>query len=289
MKNIELTFITDDIENVKNCKIENCNTKETITINLPKTKIEEIFYKFKRKYPNFSKSYSNQTYTYSFSDIDNDDLSNLITASLNYQEKNINKETKKYQKNMIISIVATIIIIAFNIYIGPGADLPFIAIPIDLLAIGSIGYSIIKTNETKSKLSKIIGKNKKMLNDINNNQNKQVATINNQLENNHIQNKTASLLDTPLPQENKAAKKDTRSYSYDKDETTSPLDIPLDHQSKNEEAKKDTKTYSYDKDEPTSPLDIPFDYQIENEEEDDLSNDFDVLTVFEKPKKGPRR
>lgn len=258
MKNIELTFITDDIENVKNCNIENRNTKETIAIDLPKTKIEEIFYKFKRKYPNFSKSHSNQRYTYSFSDIDNDDLSNLITASLNYQEKNLNKETKKYQKNMIISIIATIIIIAFNIYIGPEADLPFLAIPIDLLAVGSIGYSIIKTNETKSKLSKIIGKNKKILKDINNNQNKQVATINNQLANNHIQNKTASLLDTPLPQENKTAKKDTRSYSYDKDEPTSPLDIPLD-------------------------------YQIENEEEDDLSNDFDVLSVFEKPKKGPRR
>ena len=54
----------------------------------------------------------------------------------------------------------------------------------------------------------------------------------------------------------------------------------------NEESKKDTKSYSYYKDKSTSPLDIPLDYQAENKEKDESSNDFDVLSVFEKPKKG---
>ena len=40
---------------------------------------------------------------------------------------------------------------------------------------------------------------------------------------------------------------------------------------KKKESKKDTKSYSYYKDKSTSPLNIPLDYQAENEEKDESS------------------
>lgn len=254
MKNIELTFITDDIGNVKNCTINNN------IIKLPEDKIEEIFNQFKRKYPNPSKSCQNRTHKYTFSDVDNDELSNLITTSLNYQIKYSNYQIKKYQKNMVISIVATLALIIFALVLGPSADLPlFYLIVTACTAINAFNLNnkIKKTNLNLSDITKI---NKKLLEDINAGQNKLVATKNSQTTYNHNQNKS----------------------------TSSP-DISLPLQLENEESKKDTKSYSYYKDKSTSPLDIPLDYQAENKEKDESSNDFDVLSVFEKQKKGQRR
>ena len=187
-----------------------------------------------------------------------DILITLIIATILTSLPFLNTRYQKYQKNMIISIIATLALIIFAFVLGPSANLPlFYLIVTACTAINAFNLNnkIKKTNLNLSDITKI---NKKLLEDINADQNKLVDTKNNQTTYNHNQNKSTSLPDISLQLENEESKKDTKSYSYYKDKSTSPLDIPLD-------------------------------YQAENEEKDESSNDFDVLSVFEKPKKGQRR